>query len=276
MEYTPSVTRVVQLFNWAEGEDDHLDQEIDIKNTRYKQFDVQCKLTVHLLPCLFLSLPPPPPPKIPLNIPTSTSIPTQSNPQLTISPSIPDNSHLPKPPNPTPGIPIFNLISNNTKSPRAKPQHAKHPPPNRGLHNNPSPLHHRKSRIRTLHLSNINTMASIHESLAISRLVQCLPIMLVLSGWSCLLCLLIDLCLCWARVGVWVKVEVSRGLLPLRFRIRLLVRLGDGLGGLWLLLRMLGGRFRGGCSGVGCLEVFPRQLLLMLGCLLGGLLREGG
>jgi hypothetical protein len=68
MEYTPSVTRVVQLLNWAEGEDDHLDQDIDIKNTRYKQFDVQCTLTdsrsinqinspTHLpTPSLFLSL----------------------------------------------------------------------------------------------------------------------------------------------------------------------------------------------------------------------------
>lgn len=66
MEYTPSVTRVVQLFNWAEGEDDHLGQEIDIKNTRYMQFDVQCKWTdsrsitqinspIHSpTPCLFL------------------------------------------------------------------------------------------------------------------------------------------------------------------------------------------------------------------------------
>ncbi|KAJ6081031.1 hypothetical protein N7499_005905 [Penicillium canescens] len=47
MEYTPSVTRVVQLFNWAEGEDDHLDQDINTKNTRYKQFNVQLFLIIH-------------------------------------------------------------------------------------------------------------------------------------------------------------------------------------------------------------------------------------
>lgn len=44
MEYTPSVTRVVTLLNWTDG-DDHTDQDIDIKHIRYSCFEVQCKGT---------------------------------------------------------------------------------------------------------------------------------------------------------------------------------------------------------------------------------------
>ncbi|KAJ5747229.1 uncharacterized protein N7511_008925 [Penicillium nucicola] len=46
-EYTPTVTRVVNLFDWTNGEEEHLGQPFEIGDTRYSHFDAKLNLIVH-------------------------------------------------------------------------------------------------------------------------------------------------------------------------------------------------------------------------------------